>query len=134
MNILVYLFILCFVNPLIGKANCCYPHRFHHRQYMCSLSILYPCQWLYHLSHQAIQTNHRQNSDRRCSTYLDCADHTHSPEWNSPEVIRAMLSVLTEAVKDENCERYVRVPFAVMCLELPSTFLFYCNQPRSFVF
>ena len=33
-------------------------------------------------------------------------DLTHSPEWNSPEVVRAMLSVLQEALKDSNCQRY----------------------------
>jgi Na+-transporting methylmalonyl-CoA/oxaloacetate decarboxylase gamma subunit len=40
-------------------------------------------------------------------TFLHSLDHSHSPEWNSPEVVRAMLSVLTEAVKDSNCKRYV---------------------------
>ena len=33
--------------------------------------------------------------------------HTYHPEWNSPEVVRAMLATLTEAIKDESCGRFV---------------------------
>ena len=32
---------------------------------------------------------------------------TFLPEWNSPEVIRAMLAVLETALKDRSCERFV---------------------------
>ena len=33
--------------------------------------------------------------------------HSYRPEWNSPEVVRAMLAMLTEAIKDETCGRFV---------------------------
>jgi hypothetical protein len=32
---------------------------------------------------------------------------TYSPEWNSPEVIRAMLAVLEDALRDKTCQRFV---------------------------
>ena len=35
------------------------------------------------------------------------ADHSHLPEWTSPDVVRAMLSVLTEAATHTDCERFV---------------------------
>jgi hypothetical protein len=34
-------------------------------------------------------------------------DSSHCPEWNSPEVVRAMLAVLQEAALDESCHRFV---------------------------
>ena len=33
--------------------------------------------------------------------------HSFLPEWNSPEVIRAMLLLMNEALKDDTCERFV---------------------------
>ena len=32
---------------------------------------------------------------------------TYRPEWNSPEVVRAMLAILSDAVKDDSCGRFV---------------------------
>jgi hypothetical protein len=34
-------------------------------------------------------------------------DFSFQPEWNSPEVIRAMLAVLKKAFEDESCGRFV---------------------------
>jgi hypothetical protein len=41
------------------------------------------------------------------STAVAPRSYARSPEWNSPEVIRAMLAVLAKALEDTHCQRFV---------------------------
>lgn len=52
---------------------------------------------------------HAKNPEKIKSEWVKAhaLKHSHRPEWNSPEVVRAMLAVLTEAIKDETCGRFV---------------------------
>ena len=52
---------------------------------------------------------HAKHPDRITSSWVrsHTLDHTYSPEWNSPEVIRAVLAVITDALKNPNTGRLV---------------------------
>ena len=52
---------------------------------------------------------HAKNPEKIKSEWVKShtLSHSYRPEWNSPEVVRAMLAVLTEAIKDETCGRFV---------------------------
>ncbi len=52
---------------------------------------------------------HAKYPDRITSDWVrGCLiDVTFEPEWNSPEVIRAMLAVMETALIDESCQRFV---------------------------
>lgn len=52
---------------------------------------------------------HAKHPDRIQSPWVRSRtlDKTFSPEWNSPEVIRAMLATLSWALDDKSCGRFV---------------------------
>jgi len=52
---------------------------------------------------------HAKNPDKIASPWVAAhtLPHTYSPEWNSPEVVRAMLYVLEAALQDAECQRFV---------------------------
>lgn len=52
---------------------------------------------------------HAKNPDKVTSPWVasHILPHTYSPEWNSPEVVRAMLYVLEAALQDVECKRFV---------------------------
>lgn len=52
---------------------------------------------------------HAKHPDRITSEWVrqHTLDITYNPEWNSPEVIRAMLAVLARALEDPHCHRFI---------------------------
>lgn len=52
---------------------------------------------------------HAKFPDRVRSPWVRAAtsDRSFAPEWNSPEVVRAMLMLLDWALQDDSCERFV---------------------------